>query len=183
MKNKSISIVKQIIVGELETNCYLFISGNELAIIDPGDEAEKILKEIKKTKAKLKYIINTHYHFDHILANEKIKKETGAQILIHEDEKAFIDFDIDKFLKEGSKINIGKSVLKVIHTPGHTKGGICLLGEDFVFTGDTLFKGAYGRTDLAGGSQKDLMESLERLSKLLKPEMMVYPGHGEIFKI
>jgi len=183
MKNKSISIVKRIIVGELETNCYLFISNDELVIIDPGDEAENILKEIKTTKAKPKYIINTHYHSDHILANERIKKETGAQILIHEDEKNFIDFDIDEFLKEGSEINVGGNILKVINTPGHTEGGTCLLGEDFVFTGDTLFKDGYGRTDLAGGSQKDLMESLERLSKLLKPGTMVYPGHGEIFKI
>ena len=175
--------IKHLIVGVLETNCYLLISNNELVVIDPGDEAEKILTEIEETKAKPKYIINTHYHFDHILANQKIKEKTGAKILIHEDEKDFIDFSVDIFLKEGSKINIGDSVLKVIHTPGHTRGGICLLGEDFIFTGDTLFKDGYGRTDLLGGSQEDLMESLERLSKLLKPGMKVYPGHGEIFKI
>jgi len=183
MKQGAINIIKQIIVGEIETNCYLFISNNELVIIDPGDEAEKILKEIKKIKAKPKYIINTHYHFDHVLANKKIKEETGVQILIHEDEKNFIDFDVDRFLKEGSKINIGDSILRVIHTPGHTEGGICLLGEDLIFTGDTLFKDGYGRTDLSGGSQKDLIESLKMLSELLKPGMMVYPGHGEIFKI
>ena len=175
--------IKRLIVGELETNCYLFISNNDLVVIDPGDESEKILKEIGRIKAEVKYIINTHYHFDHISANQMIKKETGAQILIHENERAFIDFNVDKFLQDGSEIKIGEVVLKIIHTPGHTKGGICLLGEDFIFTGDTLFKGAYGRTDLSGGSQEDLIKSLKMLSKLLKPGMMVYPGHGEIFKI
>ena len=175
--------IKRLIVGELETNCYLLISENELGIIDPGGEAEKILKEIKKTKAEPKYIINTHCHLDHVLANEKIKKETGAKVLIHETEKDFLKFKVDRFLKEGDKIKIGDSVLKVLCTPGHTKGSICLLGQDFIFSGDTLFEKGYGRTDLPGGSQKDLEESLKRLSKLLKPGIVVYPGHGEIFKI
>lgn len=175
--------INHLIVGMLKTNCYLLISNNEFGIIDPGDEAERILKEIRKIKAEPKYIINTHCHSDHISANEKIKKETGAQILIHEAEKDFINFEADKFLKNKDKIRIGGSVLKVLHTPGHTKGSICLVGEKFIFTGDTLFKHGYGRTDLPGGSQKDLKESLKRLSKLLKPGMRVYPGHGEIFKI
>lgn len=183
MKNESTSVVRQIIVGEIDTNCYLFISNNELVVIDPGDEAEKILKEIKEAKVKPKYIINTHYHFDHVLVNKKIKEETGAQILIHENEKDFIDFDADRFLKEGDKISVGGNALNVINTPGHTKGGICLLGEDFIFTGDTLFKDGYGRTDLLGGSYGDLMKSLKRLSGLLKPGMVIYPGHGETFKI
>ena len=160
--------IKHLIVGELGTNCYLLISGNELGIIDPGGEADKILEEIKKSKTKPKYIINTHCHPDHILANEKIREETGVTILTH--------------LEDGDEIKIGESVLKVLHTPGHTQGSICLLGENFVFTGDTLFKDGYGRTDLPGGSQKDMEESLEKLSKLLKPGMIVYPGHGEIFK-
>ena len=155
------------IVGDLETNCYLLISENKLIIIDPGGSVEKILKEIKKTKAIPKYIINTHCHPDHISANNKIKEETGAEILT---------------LKGKEEIKIGKSVLKVIHTPGHTKDSICLLGENFIFTGDTLFKNGYGRTDLPGGSQKELEESLEKLSKLLKPGIIIYPGHGEIFQ-
>ena len=159
--------IKRLIVGDLETNCYLLISENKLIIIDPGGSVEKILKEIKKTKAIPKYIINTHCHPDHISANNKIKEETGAEILT---------------LKGKEEIKIGKSVLKVIHTPGHTKDSICLLGENFIFTGDTLFKNGYGRTDLPGGSQKELEESLKKLSKLLKPGSMVYPGHGEIFQ-
>ena len=175
--------IKRLIVGSLQTNCYLLISGNELGIVDPGDEASKILEEIRKIKAKPKYIINTHYHYDHILANQEIKKETGAKILIHEAEKDFIDFEPDEFLKEGGKIKIGESILGVIHTPGHTKGSICLIGKDFILTGDTLFKDGYGRTNLAGGSQKEMKESLKRLSKLIKPGTTIYPGHGEIFAI
>ena len=176
-------LIKHLIVGELATNCYLLASGNELVIIDPGGDADKIVLEIKKITAEPKYIINTHYHWDHTLVNEKIKKETGAKILIHEAEKDFINFKADVFLKEGDEIKIGDSALKVIHTPGHTEGGICLLGEDFILTGDTLFKDGYGRTDLPGGSQKKIEQSLEKLSRILKPGMMVYPGHGEIFKV
>ena len=155
------------IVGDLETNCYLLISENKLIIIDPGGSVEKILKEIKEIKAKPKYIINTHCHPDHISANEGVKKETGAEILTP---------------KAGDEIKIGKDILKVIHTPGHTKDSICLLGKNFIFTGDTLFKNGYGRTDLPSGSQKELEESLEKLSKLLKPGIIIYPGHGEIFQ-
>lgn len=173
--------IKRLIVGELATNCYLLISGKELAIIDPGGDAEKILKEIEKAKVKPKYIINTHCHPDHVLVNEKIREKTGAKILIHEAEKDFIDFKVDKFLKGGDEITMEDSILKVIHTPGHTKGSICLLGENVIFTGDTLFKDGHGRTDLPGGSQKDIEESLEKLPKLLKPGMTVCPGHGEIF--
>ncbi len=174
--------IKRLIVGELATNCYLLVSGEEAAVIDPGGEAEKILQEIKSIGAKLKYIINTHYHSDHTLANEKIREETEAEILIHEAEKDFIDFKVNRFLKEGDEIKIGTEspiVLKVIHTPGHTKGSICLLGDDFIFTGDTLFKEGFGRTDLPGGSEEELENSLERLKNLLKPGILIYPGHAQ----
>lgn len=175
--------IKILVVGPLLTNCYLLTLDDELLIIDPGGEPEKILEEIKNQKAKLKYIINTHGHPDHTFGNERIRKETTAPILIHEAEKDFIKFKADNFLKQGDKIKIGNIFLKVLHTPGHTRGSICLLGENFIFTGDTLFKEGFGRTDLPGGSQKDLEKSLEKLKEILKPGMVVYPGHGEIFKV
>lgn len=175
--------IKLLVVGPLLTNCYLVVSEDTLLIIDPGGGKDEILREAAKIKAKIKYIVNTHGHPDHVFANQDIKKETGAKILIHEAEKDFINFGVDRFLKDGDEIKIGDSHLKVLHTPGHTKGGICLLGKDFVFTGDTLFKDGYGRTDLPGGFQKDLEKSLEKLKKILKPGITVYPGHGEIFKI
>jgi len=175
--------IKLLVVGPLLTNCYLLSSKGEILIIDPGGEPEKILEEIRGQKAELKYIINTHGHPDHTFSNERIRKITGAKILIHEAEKDFIKFEADKFLKEGDKIKIGDIVLKVLHMSGHTEGGICLLGKNFIFTGDTLFKDGYGRTDLPGGSEKDLEKSLEKLKKILKPGTIVYPGHGEFFKI
>ena len=165
------------------TNCYLLISKGEISVIDPGGSKEEILQEAVKTKNKIKYIINTHGHPDHVFANQEIKKETGAEIMIHQAEKDFIDFKADKFLKDGDEIKIGGSVLKVLHTPGHSKGSICLLGRDFIFVGDTLFKDGYGRTDLPGGSWQELEKSLEKLKKILKPGITVYPGHGEVFKI
>ena len=160
--------IKKITVGFLLTNCYLIISKNEIAIIDPGDEADKILKEIEKTNAQLKYIINTHLHPDHILANKELAEKTTAQIL--------------KNLKNNDQIQIGDIVLKVINTPGHSKESVCLIGKNFIFTGDTLFKDGYGRTDLIGGSEKEMKKSLEKLSKIIKPGMTVYPGHGESFE-
>jgi len=159
--------VKTIKVGELQTNCYLLVSEKELAIIDPGAEANRILKEIEKTGGRAKYIINTHYHFDHVLANREVREITGAEILTD--------------LKEGDEIKIGNVVLRVVYTPGHTEESICLLGDNFVFTGDTLFEKGHGRTDLAGGSQEKIEESLQKLSGLLRPGMTVYPGHGSAF--
>jgi len=160
--------VKTIKVGELQTNCYLLISEKELVIIDPGAEANRILKEIEKTGGRAKYIINTHYHFDHVLANREVREKTGAEILTD--------------LKEGDEIKTGNVVLRVVYTPGHTEESICLLGDNFVFTGDTLFETGHGRTDLAGGSQEKIEESLQKLSELLKPGMTVYPGHGSVFQ-
>ena len=172
--------IKHLVVGELESNCFLLVSENELAVIDPGDEAERILNEIKQLKANPKYIIITHCHPDHVLAVPEIKEQTNAKILIHEKEKASM---ADEFLKEKDKIKIGSVSLEVIHTPGHTPGSICLLADDSIFTGDTLFENGYGRTDLPGGSDEQMQNSLKRLSALLKPNTMVYPGHGKLFKV
>lgn len=172
--------IKCLINGLLKTNCYLLSSRNEAAVVDPGEEAKKILREIRKIKLKLKYIINTHYHSDHTLANEEIKKETGAKILIHKKEEKFINFKPDKFLEQGDKIKIGESILQIIHTPGHSQGSICLIGKNIAFTGDTLFKHGFGRTDILGGSQQALKKSLKKLSSILKSGTKIYPGHGEI---
>ncbi len=168
--------IKRLIVGELATNCYLLISAKEMAVIDPGGNAEDILREIKG--AGVKYIILTHHHFDHILAVPEIREQTKAKILIHRTGKDRLDFKTDLL---GEEVKIGEVVLKVIHTPGHTKDSVCLLGPDFIFTGDTLFKDGYGRTDLATGSPAEMEASLQKLRDIIKPGMMVYPGHGEFY--
>ncbi len=174
--------IKHFIVGPFLTNCYVLIDGIDAAIIDPGGETNEIIGEIDKNGAILKYIILTHYHLDHSLYALKIKEKKVAKILIHEAEKDFLKFEPDEFLTEEGEIKIGKTYLKVIHTPGHTKGSICLLGKGFIFTGDTIFKDGFGRTDLPGGSQADLEKSLRKLKMILKTGMKVYPGHGDIFK-
>jgi len=173
--------IKNLIVGPLLTNCYILLSKKEAIVIDPGAEPEKILKEIEGKK--LVYIILTHYHLDHTLAAKKLKEKTGAKILAGKDEKEFLKFQPDRFLEDGEEIKLEEEPLKIIFTPGHTKGSICVLGKNFIFTGDTLFEDGYGRTDLPGGSEKDLRESLAKLKKILKKGMTVYPGHGPIFKI
>ncbi len=171
--------IRCLTVGLLEANCYLLISQGESLIIDPGAEGDKILAEIKKSKTKLKYIINTHYHSDHVGANEFIKQNTQAKILIHRQEKEFINFSVDRFLEQGDEIKIGNLILKVLHTPGHSKGSICLLEKDFIFTGDTLFQFGYGRVDLPGGLLQDIEQSLQKLSQFLNKGMKIYPGHGD----
>jgi glyoxylase-like metal-dependent hydrolase (beta-lactamase superfamily II) len=169
-------------VGPFLTNCYVLIDGIEAAVIDPGGEMKKIINEVDGHGALLKYIILTHYHLDHSLCALKIKEEKVAKILIHKAEKDFLKFTPDEFLTDGNEIKIGKTYLKVIHTPGHTKGSISLLGNGFIFTGDTLFKDGFGRTDLPGGSPADLELSLSKLKKIFKTGMKIYPGHGDVFQ-
>jgi len=177
--------VKRIIVGALETNCYLLADGREMALIDPGGNFTKIgqaVEEMKKAQtADLKYIILTHYHSDHTGSVTEVKSQFGGQILISEAEKNYLDFKIDKFLADKEDIKIGDCQLKVSYTPGHSAGSICLIGENLIFTGDTLFASGYGRTDLEGGSEEEMKKSLARLRQIIKPGMTVYPGHGEIF--
>jgi glyoxylase-like metal-dependent hydrolase (beta-lactamase superfamily II) len=159
--------IKKIAVGVLQANCYLLIDGGELAVIDPGDEAKKIIEEIKNTGARVKYIINTHNHFDHVGANAELEKKFGVKAI--------------KGLKDGEIIKVGGEELKVVRTPGHTPESVCLFGNDFVISGDTLFEDGFGRVDLEGGSGKEMAASLEKLDKLILPGASVYPGHGNSF--
>jgi glyoxylase-like metal-dependent hydrolase (beta-lactamase superfamily II) len=172
--------IKRLVVGPLLTNCYILISKDKTIVIDPGAGLKKILKEIDGKE--LLYIILTHYHWDHTLGALKLKEKTGAKILIHKKERDFIKFQPDQFLDGGEEIRIGDEFLKIIHTPGHSKGSICILGKDFIFTGDTIFQDGFGRWDLPGGSEKDLKESLKKIKKILKSGMKVFPGHGPTFE-
>ena len=143
----------------------------------------------------MKYIINTHGHIDHIGANARLKQLTGAQILIgRQDAEHLLDAGknlsqfleqpvtsppADRLLSEGDRIMVGMTVLKVMDAAGHTVGGICLIGDGFAFTGDTLFYASIGRTDFPGGSEKMIMASLKRLVQTLPDDAMVYPGHED----
>jgi len=187
--------IKRIEVGGLGVNCYIvFDETKEAAVIDAGDDAEKILAYIEENHLKVKYLINTHAHADHIGANTKIKQKTGARLLIHKADAPWLEnprFNLSAFMggpiisckadatiAEGDTVAFGKVKLNVLETPGHTPGGICLLGGGALFSGDTLFQGSVGRCDFPFSSMEDLLSSLH--SKLMKlPEnTKVYPGHG-----
>lgn len=171
--------VETFVVGPLLTNCYFLSLEKETVVIDPGFLTQEILEKAKQQK--ISYIILTHHHWDHILGAQELKKITKAKILIHEEDGKFLKFEADKFLKGGEKLKIGKETLEIIHTPGHTPGSICILANNFLFTGDTLFEDGVGRTDLPGGSAKDLQKSLKILEKIIRPEIKIFPGHGPSF--
>lgn len=187
--------LKTLIVGDLAVNCYIIADENkEATVIDPGDNSGDILQIIKENNLHLRYIINTHTHFDHIGAIAEIKKATGADFLIHEGEmhvlktlpsQRFIfgvDIDSppppDRFLNDNDKIQLGGIILKILYTPGHSPGGICIHADGMVFTGDTLFAGSIGRTDLPGGDYNALITAIKEKLLPLGDNTIVLPGHG-----
>ena len=178
--------IHTLVVGPIQTNCYIVEdeASREALVIDPGGEAKKIIDFICERQLNISQIVITHGHFDHVGANQKLKDATGAPILVHQADDFFLPLSesprADRYLADGDIITTGNISLQVIHTPGHTPGGICLYGEKekVLFSGDTLFYGTYGRTDLPYSSQSDMERSLERLFKL-PSETRVYPGHDK----
>jgi glyoxylase-like metal-dependent hydrolase (beta-lactamase superfamily II) len=183
-------------VGLIGANCYLIgcEETHEGAIIDPGADGKRILSRLEKLPLQCRQIILTHGHTDHIGALSFVQKATGAAVLIHTADAAmltnlarnvsFLERQrgqgkaADRLLQEGDLIEVGKIPIKVIHTPGHTPGGICLTVDNILFTGDTLFAGSIGRTDFPGGSHRQLIESIKKELLAFPPETIVYPGHG-----
>lgn len=177
-------------------NCYLIISSGEAYVVDPAISADAVMQRVKEENVTLRGVILTHGHFDHILSAEHIGKSLGIPVMIHrEDNEMLIDgeknsfkqfFGLDRsfapadcLLDDGDILPLGNETITVIHTPGHTKGGICLLcGGEFLVTGDTLFADTFGRIDLYGGDLHQMKASLRKLSKL-EPTLNIYPGHGE----
>jgi len=184
-------------ISSMGVNCYIVgcEETREVAVIDPGGNARAILNMLKENDLKAVYIINTHGHIDHIGANKGVKDATGAQILIHEaDAKMLVNSAsnlsflmgsgvtspaADRLLKDGDKIKIGNTVeLDVIHTPGHSPGGVCLKTDDIIFVGDTLFQGSIGRTDFPGGSYNQLIQNIKNKLLCYDDDVIAYPGHG-----
>ncbi len=183
--------VKNIEVGSLNTNCYLLYNqeDNKAVVIDPGGDGEKIFEKINELKLEIDSIINTHGHYDHILANDFLSKQFNKPIYINEkdlpllnhqrlhffgEEEKSLEF---KFLSEGDILDIDHSKIKVIETPGHTPGGITLSANHYLFVGDLIFQGSVGRTDLPGGSFQQLQESLYKITEFSE-DTIIYPGHG-----
>ena len=192
-------------VGPLFTNCYLAYcsQSKEAIVIDPGfgtaREAENFLKKISQMELSLKYIVNTHGHPDHTSGNGFLKEKTSASILIHRLDASklgearrvvyeSLGFELysppaDAFIDEGDIIKFGNASLKVIYTPGHSKGSVSLVGENCIFSGDTLFAGSIGRYDFPDSSFEEIMNSLRKKILTLPDNFIVYPGHGPITTI
>lgn len=187
--------LEQIKVGFMEVFCYLVgcPESKECIVIDPAGDEDRLVQLIQDKGFDLKRIVNTHGHADHTCGNARIKELTGAAIVMHSmDDSLFnspggwemarqMGFEpspsADEYAVDGSRINVGGVSLEVIHTPGHSPGGICLLGEGNLFTGDTLFVGAIGRTDLPGSSIQQFMESIRDRLLTLPGDTVVWPGH------
>jgi len=183
-------------VGPIETNCYILACDQtkKAIIIDPGDEAERILNLLQQNNLTPVTIVNTHGHFDHTSANADLKKATEASLLIHEKDAFMLPIlsetaaifglsvpnspNADAFLIPGQTIDIGTLQLEIRHVPGHTPGSIALYAKGFVFVGDSLFAGSIGRTDLPGGNLKELVESIRKELFTLPADTVVYSGHG-----
>jgi len=183
-------------VGPLQCNCHILAdeASKEAVIVDPGDDADEILRRVKGYTVRA--LLHTHCHFDHMTGTRKVAEATGAEILIHKADKAYYDslagqykmfgmprpvddpLPVKRFLQDGEKIGFGKQALTVIHTPGHTQGSCCFHTEGLVLAGDTLFCGGIGRTDLPGGNMEEELDSIRKRLFTLDPETVVYPGHG-----
>ena len=187
--------LKQLEVANFSVFAYLLAgdSGGDGLVIDPAADIDKIIALADKQKIAIKYIVNTHAHVDHVMGNEEMKRKTGAKIIIHDEDAPLLTRiprsmllmfggrpspPADQTVKDGDLIRVGNLTLKVLHTPGHSPGGICLHSDSAVFTGDTLFVGGVGRTDLPGSSGPLLLQSIKTKLLTLPDETIVYPGHN-----
>ncbi len=187
--------IHTLVVGRLQTNCYIVKSGSEAIIVDPGDEPERILVFIKDISATPTRIVATHTHFDHVLGVDGVRKATKTPFLIHRDDlpmlqsmqsrvRQFMGFEVppppkvDSYLKHGDSLKVGDDTIRVLHTPGHSPGSVSLAGDGYVLTGDALFNQSIGRADLPGGDLKTLVQSIKNRLFKLDDDTTVYPGHG-----
>lgn len=189
-------VVHQMSVGPLQVNCFIVAcrKTSEAAVIDPGEEGERILHFAKEKGLRIRKVVNTHGHFDHIGANQHIVEMTGAELLIHADDLPLLQNarnhaevyglsvaaspEPDRLLGQGDTFQVGDLAFSVFHVPGHSPGGICLLAEGHLFVGDVLFSGSIGRTDLPGGDFDSLVKGVRERLFSLPDETIVHPGHG-----
>lgn len=187
--------LKQLEVGNFSVFAYLLggDSDGDGLVIDPADDVDQIIAIAGQQKINIKYIVNTHAHVDHVMGNEEMKRKTGAKIIIHEEDAPLLTRiprsmlmmfggraspPADQTVKDGDLIQVGDLTLKVLHTPGHSPGGMCLHLDNVVFTGDSLFVGGVGRTDLPGGSWPLMLQSIKTKILTLPDETIIYPGHN-----
>lgn len=182
-------VVESIIAGMYEENCYLLIDDKtkECGIIDPGGNAKKIENEIISKGIKAKFILITHGHADHVDGVVELSKALNIPFYISKVDEEYMLQDnsvygnlpkASGYLQEGDTLSLGEHTIKVIETPGHTKGGLCFLVDDLLFTGDTLFQGSIGRTDFVGGDMNQLINNIKTKLLPLGDDIKVFPGHG-----
>ena len=183
-------------VGMMDNNCYIIgcEETREAVVVDPGDEGGRILRKLEELKLNCRYIILTHGHVDHLGALGEVRKATKAQVLIHSEDAEMLTssgrnlsmytgvnlkFDPPEWvLSDGDVVEVGKVRLEILHTPGHTRGGVTIVAGDSLITGDTLFAGSVGRSDFPGGNHKQMIKSIMEKILVFPPETKVFPGHG-----
>ena len=185
--------IERFVLNAFSTNCYVLYDGGEAGVVDPGAESEKVLEFLERQQLRTVAVIDTNGHCDHIAGNAWFKEQTKAPLAIHVADAPYLTdpllnlgqqvrleaapLEADRLLQEGDEITFGSCTLQVLHTPGHTPGGICLYGHGILVSGDTLFRQSVGRWDFPGSDEQALFGSLRRLAQL-PPETKVYPGHG-----
>ena len=188
--------VETLVVGDLFTNCYILDpEAKEALVVDPGGDARSIVQTLRGKGFHLRYIVATHAHFDHVCGMKELQDTLGGETLLHRADLPLLESlpsqgaafgvrtgpipRIDRFLEEGDQLPLGKGHFRVLHTPGHSPGGISLIGHGMAFVGDALFAGSIGRTDLPGSSYETLLDSIHRKLLTLKENTLIFPGHGE----
>jgi glyoxylase-like metal-dependent hydrolase (beta-lactamase superfamily II) len=189
-------LLRQFVTGPLETNAYLVADRDtgEALVIDPGGDPAEILAFLAEERLTCRFIVNTHGHFDHISGNRALKSATGASLLVHEDDVPMLTEAVaharlfmmraenspppDLLLADQGEVRVGSVTLRVLHTPGHSPGGVTLVAPGVAFCGDLVFHGSVGRTDLPGGSERMLLDSIRRHILTLPDDTVLYPGHG-----
>jgi hydroxyacylglutathione hydrolase len=185
-----------LVVGSLFTNCYILHAGpKEAMVVDPGADPDVIMEALQEEDLKVRYILVTHAHFDHVCAVKALQDSLGGETLLHAADLPLWENlpaqgaafgmstgpipRVDRLVKEGDLLSLGGCDFQIIHTPGHSPGGISLLSSRMVLVGDTLFAGSIGRTDLPGGNHDQLLRSIRSKLLSLKDDIRVFPGHGE----
>lgn len=194
-------LLEKIPAGVYGVNCYILgdEKTNKAAVIDPGGDADKIINFLEENEIELQYIILTHGHGDHIGGVNDLKNKYNVPVCLHEGDSIMIqdsninhsaamgggahEFKADQLLVDGEILELGELKLEIIHTPGHTKGGICVKVENLLFTGDTLFANSIGRTDLEGGDYEEIIKSIKNKLMILDEDTTVLPGHGPASRI
>ena len=197
MTTVALEILAHHVVGPLQCNCYIVGTqgSKEAIVIDPGDDADELARSIAEQELRVTAIVATHAHFDHIVAAGRLRELTGAPFYLHRDDGPILDWmqesgrmflgielppppEVDRDAGEGELLTVGGKTLEVLHTPGHSPGSISLVGESAIFSGDTLFAGSVGRTDLPGGDTDALVTAVKEKLFTFDEDTTVYPGHG-----